>query len=224
MTPKSNIGHIACVICGVWAICLGCSSTDPQYDIPGITPSAMPQRTVAGREQVEILLAQLSRLHAVSQEALEAAAAIGTTDQELSPAQQALALAQQAQQAGHQAYMAGHYQVSWEKLQTAESAFRHAEEHAMRAGLDHIERELAQTYAHLPPAKTQRAGVRSDSVQVIEGVVNLRDGAGVDYQVVGRVRIGQRLHILAEVGEWYRVRTEQGRVGWVSKEMVVRLR
>jgi uncharacterized protein YgiM (DUF1202 family) len=169
------------------------------------------------------LLAQLTRLRAASQEALDAATAIGTTENELSAAQQALRFAEQSWQEGYRAYEAGQYEGSWEKLQGADLAFRRAEEYAVRAGLSHIEYELAQAYPHTLVSGTQRSGVRSDAVRVVEEGVTLRDGAGLTYQIIGKARLGQLLQVLAEAEEWYRVRTEQGVVGWVSKASVVRV-
>ena len=43
------------------------------------------------------------------------------------------------------------------------------------------------------------------------------------FQVIGKAQPGDTLTILAELGEWYRVRTGTGLVGWVSKMLVTRV-
>jgi SH3-like domain-containing protein len=41
--------------------------------------------------------------------------------------------------------------------------------------------------------------------------------------VIGQAQLGDTLTILAESGEWYRVRMGTGLVGWVSKVVVTRV-
>jgi hypothetical protein len=223
MTSKWQIVRIALVVCGVLGSVLGCGSPDVSHDEAGRTLRSMSQSAILGREEVESLRAHLLRLRAVAQEALDAAAIVGATDHELSAAHRAWAMAERSWQEGHRAYEAGRYQASWEKLQAAEAAFMQAEEHAIRAGLQHIEDELTQAYLHVPAVETPRPSFRGAAVRVLEGTVNLRNGAGVGYQIIGKARVGEMLRILAEAEEWYRVRTEQGTVGWVSKALVVRV-
>jgi hypothetical protein len=175
------------------------------------------------RSELDELLTTLGRLRAMAQEGIDAAAAIGTSGHELSAAQQAWGVGEQSWQEGQRAYGAGQYQESSEKWRRAAQAFARAEEEAIRAGLSHIEQELAQTYTHLLASAAQRASSRWGVVRVVETAVNLRDGAGLTYPIIGKARVGQILQILAEEGAWYRVRTEQGAVGWVSKEVVTRV-
>jgi hypothetical protein len=223
MTPHLRIAHgvlVLWVVLGTW---FGCSSTDVQRGAGEGTPTVLQRGTGVGQEQVEVLLARLARVRAASQEALEAAAVIGTSTRELAVAQQAWATAEQSWQEGYQAYEVGQYQESWERLQPSEAAFKVAEERAVHAGLAHIERELAQAYAHMLPIDAPRSGVRRNFIQVVEGVESLRDRASLNAQIIGKAHAGQRMQILAEVGEWYWVQTEQGSIGWVSKSRVVRV-
>lgn len=222
MATMSRIAYVELVICAVIVVCLGCNGLDPQPGVADDVPRSMLQEVMIGSEQVEALLEQVSRLRAVSQEALDAAAVIGTTDSALAGAQQVWVTAEQSWREGHLAYEAGQYRISREKLRLAGEGFKRAEERAVRAGLSHIEDELAQEYAHSIASDEPRSGVGGGSVQVVEGVVNLRDGAGLNFQVIGNARLGQVLQLLAEVGEWYQVRTEQGTVGWVSKALAIR--
>lgn len=223
MTSKSPGLRLALVICGVLAIGLGCSGTGQPNGDAGGGLGVVPQTATVGREEVEIMRARLSRLQAIAQEALDAAAMIGATEHELAPVQQALATAQQSWREGRQAFEAGQYQTSWDQFQLAGAAFMRAEEHAIRAGLNHIDGELTQAYFQRGAVETPRADLRGKSVRVIEGMVNLRDGAGLNHQVIGKARLGEILQILAEAEGWYRVSTEQGLVGWVSKALVVRV-
>jgi len=60
----------------------------------------------------------------------------------------------------------------------------------------------------LPPLRTTR--VTWDSV-------NLRQGPGTSYKVIGNARKGTSLKILEVNGDWLRIRLENGSTAWVSK-------
>jgi uncharacterized protein YgiM (DUF1202 family) len=124
---------------------------------------------------------------------------------------------------GKAAYTAKQYAQSWDKLRAAEAAFRRAEEGAVRAGLSQLERELAADYGRLLNPEARGMRQTTGSARVSQGHVNLREGAGAHFQVIGKVRSGDMLNILAESGEWYRVQTGTGLVGWVSKLLVTRV-
>lgn len=62
-----------------------------------------------------------------------------------------------------------------------------------------------------PPPKTL------SKTQVAWATVNLREGPGMKYKVVGKVTKGTSLTILEEKGEWYHVRLEDGKEAWISK-------
>jgi curli biogenesis system outer membrane secretion channel CsgG len=53
--------------------------------------------------------------------------------------------------------------------------------------------------------------------QVIWSSVNLREGPGINYRVVGNIKRGATLVIVEDKGEWLRVRLEDGKEVWVSK-------
>lgn len=159
----------------------------------------------------------------VSQESLDAAKLVGTPDHELTAARQDYASAEQLLHDGQAAYTAKQYELSWNRLRAADAAFRRAEEAAVRAGLGQLEHELAADYGRLlnPDARSGRRIV--GAARVSQGSINLRDGAGTHFQVIGKAQAGDTLTILAELGEWYRVRTGTGLVGWVSKMLVTRV-
>jgi hypothetical protein len=171
-------------------------------------------------KQLEALLAAVDQLQTISRESLAAAMLIGTADLELTEARQALARAERLVQAGKTAYAAMQYQESWERLQAADAALRVAEQAAVRAGLGHIERELVEEYPGVFTADTRRKRPVTGIVRVLGGVVDLRDGAGVNFQVVGKAYEGDTLRLLAEAGAWYQVRTQAGMEGWVAKSAV----
>jgi uncharacterized protein YgiM (DUF1202 family) len=175
-----------------------------------------------GERQVDFLLTTVSHLRAVAQEALEASSVVGTPTGELQEAQQLFAGGEQSFQQGKAAHAARQYRTSWEQLRASETAFRRSEEAAVRAGLAQLERELVANYGrfHGPVLEGRRS---SNTLRVSQGGVNLRDGAGVNFQVIGKVQLGDTLNLLAESGEWYRVRAATGIVGWVSKNLVTRV-
>ncbi|MEW6377144.1 MAG: SH3 domain-containing protein [Thermodesulfobacteriota bacterium] len=53
--------------------------------------------------------------------------------------------------------------------------------------------------------------------QVIWAYVNLREGPGTNYKVIGNVKKGTSLAILEAKGNWLHVRLEDGSEAWVSK-------
>jgi SH3-like domain-containing protein len=50
--------------------------------------------------------------------------------------------------------------------------------------------------------------------------VNLREGPGTQYKIVGKAYMKSSFAILAENPEWLRVRLENGAEGWMSKKAV----
>lgn len=52
------------------------------------------------------------------------------------------------------------------------------------------------------------------------GVVNLRAGPGSEYPSYGKLADSTLLEVLQFQGDWYRVRTPSGTVGWVASEYV----
>jgi uncharacterized protein YgiM (DUF1202 family) len=53
--------------------------------------------------------------------------------------------------------------------------------------------------------------------QVAWATVNLREGPGMNYKVVGKVTKGTSLTVLEEKEGWYHVRLESGKEAWISK-------
>ncbi len=223
MKPECRVRYVALLSCGLIVAAIGCNSTHVQQGESGglLTPSQrLTSIEAQDAKQVEALLAAVHQLQTISQECLDAAMLIGTAGLELAEARQALARAERLVHEGKTAYTARQYQESWERLQAADAALRLAEETAVHAGLRHIEHELAEDYAHVFTTDARRKRPVTGIVRVLGGVVNLRDGAGVNFQVVGKAHGGDRLRLLAEAGEWYQVRTQAGLEGWVSKSTV----
>jgi hypothetical protein len=193
-----------------------------QTDVNEAWASSQPPTSI-GERQLDPLLVKLSQLQMVSQESLDAAKLVGTPDHELTAARQDYALAEQLLHDGQAAYMAKQYELSWHRLRGADAAFRRSEEAAVRAGLGQLEHELAADYGRLMNSDARSGHRIIGAARVSQGSINLRDGAGTHFQVIGKAQAGDTLTILAEVGEWYRVRTGTGLVGWVSKIMVTRV-
>jgi hypothetical protein len=149
---------------------------------------------------------------------------LGTPEHELLAAKQDYVSAEQLLQDGNAAYGAKQYVQSWDKLQAADAAFRRAEETAVLAGLGQLERELVSDYGRLLNSEARGSRRSTSAARVSQGSAILRNGAGTDFQVIGKAQLGDTLSILAESGEWYRVRTGTGLIGWVSKLSVTKIR
>jgi len=55
------------------------------------------------------------------------------------------------------------------------------------------------------------------TTQVVWDSVNLRQGPGTKYKVIGNAKKGTSLDIIEVNGDWLRVRLEDGRTAWLSK-------
>jgi uncharacterized protein YgiM (DUF1202 family) len=202
----------------------GCSG--PQIQQTEANSAQAPSRppTTITAEEIDPLLVMVSQLRIVSQESIDAAKLVGAPDRELTTARQDYASADQLLRDGQAAYTARQYELSWDRLRAADAALRRAEEAAIRAGLGQLERELAADYGRLLNPDARAGHTMAGAARVSQGSINLRDGAGTDFQVIGTAQLGDTLTILAELGEWYRVRMGTGLVGWVSKMAVTRVR
>jgi hypothetical protein len=70
----------------------------------------------------------------------------------------------------------------------------------------------------LPPAGTQKPSQPTFSRgKIIWTYVNLREGPGTQYKMIGKAYMKNTFEILAENPRWLRVRLENGAEGWVSK-------
>ena len=54
--------------------------------------------------------------------------------------------------------------------------------------------------------------------KVIWVYVNLREGPGIQYKIIGRAYMKNTFEILAENSNWLQVRLENGKEGWMSKK------
>lgn len=60
------------------------------------------------------------------------------------------------------------------------------------------------------------------TVRVTASMLNVRGDASTSADVVGHARRGERLTVFADRGDWLRVRTGGGEIGWVSSDFVTR--
>jgi uncharacterized protein YgiM (DUF1202 family) len=224
MKSKSAITGIA-LFGGCWLIMVfgGCSGPQVQQADANGPRSPLQRPATIEERQIDPLLAIVSQLRIASKESLDAAMLVGTPDHELAEARQFLMSAEQLLQDGRDAYTARQYEQSWDKVRAADAAFRRAEELAVRAGLGQLERELAADYGRVLNPETRSRSRPSGAVRVSQVSVNLRDGAGTNFRVIGTVHLGDMLNLLTELREWYRVQTADGLIGWVSKASVTRV-
>lgn len=59
-----------------------------------------------------------------------------------------------------------------------------------------------------------------NSVTVKASVLNVRIGPGLSYNVMTQVNENQKLNVLAEDNEWYKVRLSDDQIGWVASWLV----
>lgn len=59
-----------------------------------------------------------------------------------------------------------------------------------------------------------------NSVTVKANVLNVRIGPGLSYDVMTQVNENQKLNVLAEDNEWYKVRLSDDQIGWVASWLV----
>jgi curli biogenesis system outer membrane secretion channel CsgG len=78
---------------------------------------------------------------------------------------------------------------------------------------------VAQKETPKPPPSPQKVAPPSPlrTTQVAWDSVNLREGPGTGYKVVGNAKKGTSLKVLEANGDWLRVRLENGSTAWVSK-------
>ena len=65
----------------------------------------------------------------------------------------------------------------------------------------------------------QQSPVTGEAV-VYGSDANVRGGPGADHNVITQVSRGERMTILGKVGEWYKVQSSQGAVGWIAGWLV----
>lgn len=63
-------------------------------------------------------------------------------------------------------------------------------------------------------------GLITARVEVTENVANLRSSPSTKGKVMGKILRGDELRVLGREGAWYKVVTEDGRVGWVYSGLV----
>jgi len=73
-----------------------------------------------------------------------------------------------------------------------------------------------------PPEKpTTSPPVTSSTVVTVTWTsANIRSGAGNEFPIVATVNKGDRLTIIGERGEWFNVRSEDGKEGWIKSGVV----
>jgi len=76
-----------------------------------------------------------------------------------------------------------------------------------------------------PPSVTPRALAAGTPTPDLPSAVvfvdaNMRSGPGLDFDVVAVIRAGSSIGLSKRQGEWYAVRTADGRKGWMSDQVL----
>jgi uncharacterized protein YgiM (DUF1202 family) len=100
----------------------------------------------------------------------------------------------------------------WFQVQTLEGQAGWVLGQYLTIGPDVIER--VETVTSIPDANPALIGRTS------ERNVNLRGGHGTAYDKIGALGTGTQLDLLGRYEDWFKVRTSQGTVGWVSNELL----
>lgn len=75
--------------------------------------------------------------------------------------------------------------------------------------------------AEAAPATVSVAqSVRSTSFYVTASKLNVRSGPSVSYSIIHALWNGNRITVISESGNWYKIRLSDGRTGWVSKDYI----
>lgn len=72
---------------------------------------------------------------------------------------------------------------------------------------------LLTTYATVAMAQTS-------TVQINASVVNVRTGPGLSYDVMAQVVEDEKVQVISEENEWYKVRISNDQVGWIASWLV----
>src|SRR5699024_5388153 len=64
------------------------------------------------------------------------------------------------------------------------------------------------------------AFAKEQTVIVEAGVLNVRTGPGLSYDVMTQTMKGDRLKVIEEKNEWYKVRLADDKIGWVASWLV----
>jgi len=53
-----------------------------------------------------------------------------------------------------------------------------------------------------------------------DGFTNIRSGPGTQYEVISRVVNGELFYVLSPQGDWWRVRTREGKYGYIHRSRI----
>ncbi|WP_416352937.1 N-acetylmuramoyl-L-alanine amidase [Agrilactobacillus fermenti] len=59
-----------------------------------------------------------------------------------------------------------------------------------------------------------------NQIQVKAAIVNVRTGPSLSYDVMSKVKAGQRLDVIGQKNGWYQIRLDETKIGWVASWLV----
>jgi len=70
------------------------------------------------------------------------------------------------------------------------------------------------------PVAVTRPETSAATFIIAQSVVNLREGPGTGYAIIGKTAPGQKLASVGKQGDWYKVSLSSGKVGWIAGWLV----
>jgi hypothetical protein len=80
--------------------------------------------------------------------------------------------------------------------------------------------QVAKPSTDKPITSVPVASSKPNIVTVIWTFANIRSGASNEFPVVTSVKRGEKLAVIGEMGEWFNVRLENGKEGWINSRVV----
>jgi len=87
----------------------------------------------------------------------------------------------------------------------------------------YISRKLLGTSLYAPPSENANQYKFMATVDDPDGYTYIRSGPGTQYRVIGKVHKGEVFRVVSTKGNWWQIRTEDGKSGYIHKSRIRRL-
>jgi uncharacterized protein YgiM (DUF1202 family) len=89
--------------------------------------------------------------------------------------------------------------------------------------IGYISRKLLGTSLYAPPSENANQYKFMATVDDPDGYTYIRSGPGTQYGVIGKVHKGEVFRVVSTKGNWWQIRTEDGKSGYIHKSRIKRL-